>query len=86
MDSKIGIALNWMKRRDGFATERMLLNSKVGGCRSVVQVRELLQEMVDRQLGVLTSTTPQRGGRPTVRFTLNDSATEEKHAQPNDIQ
>jgi hypothetical protein len=85
LDSKIGAALNWLKRHNGSATERMLLNSKVGSCKSVVQVRELLQEMVDRQLGVLTSSTPPRGGRPTVKFTLNDSAIAEKPAQTDDI-
>jgi len=86
MDSKIGVVINWMKRHDNSATERMLLNSKVGSCRSAAQVRELLQEMVDRQLGVVTSSTPANGGRPTVKFTLNDSAIAEKPAQTNDIQ
>ena len=86
MDGKIGVALNWIKRHDGSATERMMLNNKVGSCKSVAQVRELLQEMVDRQLGVLTSSAPSHGGRPKVMFTLYNSAIAQNPSQPNDSQ
>ena len=86
MDVKIGIALNWINRHDGSASEKMMLNNKVGGCKSVAQVRELLQEMVDRQLGQLTSTKHSHGGRPKIVFTLNNSAIAQNPSQANDSQ
>ena len=78
MDRKVVQTVNWINRHGGSATVRMLLNSKVANSKSVSQIRELLEEMVDRRLGTLTSSTPLTGGRPLITFTLNNSAIAQK--------
>ena len=74
MDRKVVLAVNWIRRHGGKVTSRMLLTNNVGKCNSSVQVNELLTEMVERNIGTLSKTNPEGGGRPSIIFTLCNPA------------
>jgi hypothetical protein len=74
MDRRIVLAVSWITRKGGNVTSRMLLTNNVGKCVSAHQVNELLVEMVERNIGTVTKTTPEGGGRPSIIFMLNHPA------------
>lgn len=74
MDRKVVLAVNWVRRTGGKVTSRMLLTNNVDKCNSSAQVNELLTEMVERNIGTLSKTNPEGGGRPSIIFTLCNPA------------
>ena len=74
MDRRIVLAVSWITRQGGKVTSRMILTNNVGKCATAHQVNELLVEMVERNIGTVTKSVPDGGGRPSHIFTLNRPA------------
>ena len=78
MDRRVVLAVSWINRHGGTVTARMLLTNNVGKCTSAQQVNELLTEMAERNLGSISKSIPEGGGRASILFTLHNPANEIK--------
>ncbi len=69
-DRRIEVVVKWIQRHGGECTVRDLQRSKIANIKKSSEARQLMTDMVDRDLGTLTDRTNKQG-KPVTYFVLN---------------
>ncbi len=78
MDRRIELAVEWIERKGGKVSQRMLQANNVANCRTAQEVSELFTELEERGVGTMSRSTPAGGGRPSLNFMLTHPTIDQK--------
>ena len=70
LDKRIETSIRWLQNHGNQATLRDFYVNRVAQCKNKNQATKLIDEMMDRDLGVFEERTPPHGGRKSMIFRL----------------